>query len=71
MTSPVSVVLLLLMMILLANQSRIERQIQIAVRLMRARDSAPILDAMTVLQETPDFETRHGLIYLYLPKNLV
>jgi hypothetical protein len=62
--SSVSVLRLRLLMILLANESGIKRQLQIAVHLVRIRDSAPISEAMAVLQEYQDSDTRYGFIYI-------
>jgi hypothetical protein len=65
-TSSVSVVRLWLPMILLANLSTIERQMQIEVRLIRRRDSAPTSEVMAVLQATPvSIQDMDLFVYIY------
>jgi hypothetical protein len=57
-----SVVRLRLLMTFVASESRIEGQMQIAVCLIRTGDSAPISEAMTVLQESPDSDPRYEFL---------
>jgi hypothetical protein len=57
----VSAVRFRLLMILLPNESRIERPMQIAISF-----DLPSVPAVTVLQETPDSDTRYGFICSYL-----
>jgi hypothetical protein len=69
--SSVNVVPLQLFMIFLANESRIDSQMQIAVRLIGTRGKTPISKAIVVLHENMDFEGRHRLVSVYSCKNLL
>jgi hypothetical protein len=65
-TTSVNVVRLWLLMILLANLSTIERQVEIGVRLITMPHSAPVSEAMRVLQETRVWIQDMGcFVYIY------